>query len=319
MRVHGEPVYRLVGWVTMAFFKRKKNQGKNPDKGEKAESYRFEKSNAKGEQARKPADPNPRGDDPVESSPQRVGVVSGVLSTSADSDDLSQFGAVVERRFGPGAGRDSKVVARRVKASRDELTRVPRNRSRGSVVEPSLDLEVDVDTDETQESPKLEVDPMALIGQATTISGNIVAEEDLEIQGKIDGSVRLAKHRVVVGSDGIVNAIVEAHSVLVIGKITGNVIATELVEVNSGGVIEGDVKAPRIIMNDGAIVIGSLDMSVASTSGVGASAPTSEPAPAPPPDSASGPESNSESSPPDRPGLMKVEGSDDPLSEKASI
>jgi cytoskeletal protein CcmA (bactofilin family) len=218
-------------------------------------------------------------------------------------------------------GRDSRVTAKlvteRVKISRDELTRVPRNRSRGRVVEPSLYLELDVDTDETQESPKLEVDPMALIGQATTISGNIVAEEDLEIQGKIDGSVRLAKHRVVVGSDGIVNAIVEAHSVHVIGKITGNVIATELVEVNSGGVIEGDVQAPRIIMNDGAIVIGSLDMSVASTSGVGASDPASEPAPAPPPalDSVPVSESNSDSLPPDRPRLMKVEISDDSLSE----
>jgi cytoskeletal protein CcmA (bactofilin family) len=326
----------------MAFFTRNKNQGKhpendegkgkNPDKGEKAESYRFEKSNAKDEQARRPADRKPRRDDSQETSPQRVGIVSGVLSTPADSDDLSQFGAVVERRFGPGSARDSTVVAklvtRRVKISRDEITRAQGNRSSGRVVEPPLDIELDVDADdETQESPKLEVDPMALIGQATTITGNIVAEEDLEIQGTIDGSVRLAKHRVVVGSDGIVNAIVEAHAVLVIGKISGNVIATELVEVNAGGVIEGDVKAPRIIMHDGAIVIGSLDMSAASSSGVGMSAsapgsaadPDPAPSPTPVPDSVPESASNSESLPPVRPRLMKVEVSDDPLSEKDSI
>jgi hypothetical protein len=130
---------------------------------------------------------------------------------------------------------------------------------------------------------------------------------------------------VVVGSDGIVNAIVEAHSVLVIGKITGNVIATELVEVNAGGVIEGDVKAPRIIMNDGAIVIGSLDMSAASSSGVATSASAPDPIPAPPstpdsvPDSAPVSASNSDSLPPVRPRLMKVEVSDDPLSEKEGV
>jgi cytoskeletal protein CcmA (bactofilin family) len=308
----------------MAIFRRKKNQSRNQDKGEKAESYRFEKSNAEDGQAHQPTAPKPRRDDPLETSPQRVGIVSGVLSTPADSDDLSQFGAVVERRFGPGSERDSagrgQVTTNRVEGSRYQAIGAHDSLSRGRVVESPLDEDA---TDEILESPKLEVDPMALIGHATTITGNIVAEEDLEIHGTIEGSVRLDDHRVVVGSDGIVNATVEAHSILVIGKITGNVVATELVEVNAGGMIEGDVKAPRVIMNDGAIVIGSLDMSAALPSGVGASAsaPVSDPAPAPPPapDSAPVSASNSESLPPVRPRLMKVELSDDPLSEKEDI
>jgi cytoskeletal protein CcmA (bactofilin family) len=103
----------------------------------------------------------------------------------------------------------------------------------------------------------------------------------------------------------------------VIGKITGNVVATELVEVNAGGVIEGDVKAPRVIMNDGAIVIGALDMSAGLTSGVAVSTSTSTSTSASA--SASTSKSGSESLPPVRARLMKVELPDDPLAKKDSI
>ena len=139
---------------------------------------------------------------------------------------------------------------------------------------------------------------MAHIGTATTIVGNIVAEEDLEIQGTIDGSVRLVGHRLVVGSEGIVNATVEARTIQVIGKIMGNVIATESVEIKAGGVIGGDVKSPRIIMADGAIVVGALDMSAALPSSFGSTDP--------------GPLT------PERPRLIKVELSDDSFADEGS-
>ena len=220
-------------------------------------------------------------DDSVETSPQRVGIVSGILSTSVDSDGLSQFGSVVERRFGPDLERDP----------------LPRKHVPEKIAEqePSPTIEPSVDDDDA-ESLKLEVDPMAHIGHATTITGDIVAEEDLEIQGTIEGSVRLPNHRVIVGSDGIVKAAVDAHTVLVIGKITGDVVATELVEIKAGGVVGGDVKAPRVIMNDGAIVVGRLDMSAALPGRV-------EPHGADP-------------ASPERPRLMRVEVIDTPSSEE---
>ncbi len=303
----------------MAIFRRNKGQSKNQDKGDKTVSYRFEKSIAEDDQAGPSTDPKARRDDPQENSPQRVGIVSGVLSTSADSDDLSQFGAIVERRFGPNSERDSnssgQVITNRVKDSSYEAIGAHDNLSRGLVADSPFDDDADDADDEILEFPKLEVDPMTLIGHATTITGNIVAEEDLEIQGTIEGSVRLAKHRVVVGSDGIVKATVEADSVLVIGKITGNVVATELVEVNAGGVIEGDVKAPRVIMKDGAIVIGALDMSAGSPSGVSVSTSTAASTAA----SASTSTSDSQWLPPVRARLMKVELPEDPLAKKDSI
>ena len=77
-------------------------------------------------------------------------------------------------------------------------------------------------------TPELDVDPMAHLGRATTIAGEIVAEEDLEIQGTIEGSVRLTNHQVTAGNEGHVKASVAANTVIVCGKITGNVVSSDL-------------------------------------------------------------------------------------------
>jgi cytoskeletal protein CcmA (bactofilin family) len=276
----------------MAFFRR----NKNTENDDTVESSQAEKPKPELRLADRLTDPNPHRDGHQESSPQRVGIVSGVLSTSAESEGLSQFGAVVERRFGPGPERDS-LPPRHVAA--DSAL----NPCRDAIDAREAPRAVETDLDEDAESPNLEVDPMGLIGHATTITGDIVAKEDLEIQGTIDGSVRLVDHRLTIGSDGIVNASVEAHTVLVIGKITGDVIATELVEIKAGGVIGGDVKAPRVIMNDGAIVIGGLDMSAALP--LGESPLVSESL------------SASESPTPERPRLMRVELPDGPTSNES--
>jgi cytoskeletal protein CcmA (bactofilin family) len=238
-----------------------------------------------------PSPDDANAEDSVETSPRHVGhvgVVSGVLTTSADSDHGSLFGSVVERRFGPGSEHEENVTA----DSADNL-------SSGAFAPHDFLHAVEPLLAEGAESPNLEIDPMAHIGNATTIVGNIVAEEDLEIQGRIEGSVRLVDHRVVVGSDGVVKASVEARTVQVIGKITGNVVATEWVEIKAGGVIRGDVKAPRVIMADGAIVVGGLDMSAALPSSAGSRDP--------------------EPPTPERPKLIKVELADDSFRDEGSV
>ena len=108
---------------------------------------------------------------------------------------------------------------------------------------------------------------MAHIGRATTITGNIVADEDLEIQGTVEGSVRLANHQVTIGAEGHVKASVDAEIVMVYGRITGDVVSSDLVEIQKGGIVGGDIRAPRIVMHDGAIVVGALDMSAALPNG----------------------------------------------------
>ena len=223
-----------------------------------------------------------------ETSPQRVGVVSGVLSTTAESGASSDslFGDVVSRRFAPASGSrraedgENDVFENRLPpryatealSGNDEMADAPgsdeSNRSRGHLraAEPLFP--------DHPATPELEVDLMAHIGRATTITGNIVAEEDLEIQGTIEGSVRLPNHQVTIGAEGHVKASVEAQIVMVYGKITGDVVASDLVELEKGGIVGGDIKAPRIIMHDGAIVVGGIDMSASLPNGNGAYEPT---------------------------------------------
>lgn len=227
-----------------------------------------------------------------ESSPQRVGVVSGVLSTPATggANDDTLFGDVVARRFGPAATRDDgetviedeaastrALPPRRADAREASAPNGPDERDTTTgrdglrVVEPLFPDQPSLD-----DEPALEVDSMAHIGRATTITGNIVSEEDLEIQGTVEGSVRLSNHQVTIGAEGHVKASVDAEVVMVYGKVTGDIVASDLVEIEKGGIVGGDVKAPRIVMHDGAIVVGRLDMSAALPNGGGQYEPSAE-------------------------------------------
>ena len=209
----------------------------------------------------------------AETSPQKVGVVSGVLSTTAETGESgsSLFGDVVSRRFGPNDDEGAeRGLPPRYEAETMNEDSPSEDRSPDGTSEPSgrdhLRAVAPLFPDHPA-TPDLEVDPMAHIGRATTITGNIVADEDLEIQGVVEGSVRLANHQVTIGAEGHVKASVDAEMVMVYGRITGDVIASDLVEIEKGGIVGGDIRAPRIVMHDGAIVVGSLDMSAALPNG----------------------------------------------------
>jgi len=228
---------------------------------------------------------------PRETSPQRVGVVSGLLTTSATAKGQLEISDIVDRHFGPKQACEKSDESKRAEGAGPRVPALPPQREPLRAVENPLEDEVD--------SPRLEIDPMAHIGHATTITGSIVALEDLEIQGTIEGSIRLASHQLTVGSDGLVKANVEAHTVLVIGRISGDVVASELVEIKAGGVIGGDVKSPRVIMHDGGVVVGGLDMS--------ASLPSS------------GRSSVNEEAKPERPRLIRVELPHDPSKDEGRV
>jgi len=227
--------------------------------------------------------PDPDAETVIDSSPQNVGVVSGVLSTGSESgEEGSLFGDIVERRFGQHGSDTPSLPPQR---SRDSDSNDAMDGSPNESAEPDSEntprdhlRAVEPLFPDDPAMPALEVDPMAHIGRATTITGNIVAEEDLEIQGTVEGSVRLANHQVTIGAEGHVKASVDAENVMVYGKITGDVVASDLVEVEKGGIVGGDIKAPRIIMHDGAIVVGGLDMSASLPNGGGNyEAPVEEP------------------------------------------
>jgi len=117
---------------------------------------------------------------------------------------------------------------------------------------------------------------MANIGKSITINGDLTGEEDLVIEGKVEGKVTLPNSQLTFGANGTIKAEVQAKSVVVIGRVSGNVRGTERVEIQATGIVEGDVIAPRLIVAEGAVVNGSIQM----TSKPGAAAanpPLSEP------------------------------------------
>jgi len=114
---------------------------------------------------------------------------------------------------------------------------------------------------------------MANIGKSITISGDLTGEEDLVIEGKVEGKVTLPNSQLTIGANGAIKAEVQAKSVVVIGRVSGNVRGTERVEIQATGIVEGDVIAPRLIVAEGAVVNGSIQM----TSKPGAALSTTTP------------------------------------------
>ena len=112
---------------------------------------------------------------------------------------------------------------------------------------------------------------MANIGKSITINGDLSGEEDLVIEGKVEGKVTLPNSQLTIGANGTIKAEVQAKSVVVIGRVSGNVRGTERVEIQATGIVEGDVIAPRLVVAEGAVVNGSIQMT--SKPGAAAHAP----------------------------------------------
>ncbi len=109
-------------------------------------------------------------------------------------------------------------------------------------------------------SPVAPTGDQATIGKGLVIKGEISGSESLFIDGKVEGSINLPGNRVTVGRNGQVAANVTAREVVVLGKIRGNVVATDRVDIRSEGALTGDVAAARISIEDGAFFKGGIDI-----------------------------------------------------------
>jgi cytoskeletal protein CcmA (bactofilin family) len=103
-------------------------------------------------------------------------------------------------------------------------------------------------------------DDMANIGKSISIKGDLTGNEDLQIDGNVEGRIDLPNNQLTIGADGKVKAEVHAKAVIVVGHVTGNVIAAERCEVKKSGVVDGDVRAPRLVIEEGAVLNGSVEM-----------------------------------------------------------
>src|SRR5262245_20187509 len=112
-------------------------------------------------------------------------------------------------------------------------------------------------------APRSEVDDRratAWIGQGVVIEGRITSAQDLRIDGRVEGSIEVGDHVLMVGARAEVKANLVAKSILISGTVIGNVTATDRLDLQATGSIEGDISAPRLVMVDGAVVRGRVDV-----------------------------------------------------------
>jgi cytoskeletal protein CcmA (bactofilin family) len=100
-----------------------------------------------------------------------------------------------------------------------------------------------------------------ILGPTLEIDGEIEGSEDLVIQGRVSGKI-VSKKSLTVDSTGDVKATVATESLAVSGRLDGNVEATDRVEIKKEGTMLGDIKAPRVVIADGAKFKGRVEMGV---------------------------------------------------------
>jgi cytoskeletal protein CcmA (bactofilin family) len=100
----------------------------------------------------------------------------------------------------------------------------------------------------------------ATIGKGLFIKGEITGSESLFIDGKVEGSINIPGNRVTIGRNGQVSANISAREIVVLGKVRGNVAATDRVDIRAEGSLSGDVAAARISIEDGAFFKGGIDI-----------------------------------------------------------
>ncbi len=100
----------------------------------------------------------------------------------------------------------------------------------------------------------------ATIGKSLVIKGEVTGSESLYIDGRVEGSINLSGNRVTVGRNGVVAANISAREIVVLGKVRGNLTASDRVDIRSDGSLTGDVIAARISIEDGAYFKGGIDI-----------------------------------------------------------
>lgn len=100
----------------------------------------------------------------------------------------------------------------------------------------------------------------AILGASTLIKGELTGNEDLTIDGRVEGRIDLKQHRLTIGPGGKITADIQAKYVTIQGEVQGNITAQEMVEIQPGGKLRGDIITPRVSIMDGAFFKGSVEM-----------------------------------------------------------
>lgn len=101
----------------------------------------------------------------------------------------------------------------------------------------------------------------SVIGKNITITGDISATEDLVIEGRVMGQIQLNESRLTIGEDGYAQSQISAREVVISGRVDGQIVASERVELRHTAQVAGDITAPRLVIHQDAVIKGSVDLS----------------------------------------------------------
>ncbi len=119
----------------------------------------------------------------------------------------------------------------------------------------------------------------ATIGASIRIKGDLSGDEDLLIQGQIQGTIKLKSHNVTVGPSGRVKADIRGRTIRVDGEVDGNLFGEEEIVIRSSGRVQGNLQAPRVTLENGSSFKGSIDMDAGGQQPPLAPQPAASPAP----------------------------------------
>ncbi|REJ86281.1 MAG: polymer-forming cytoskeletal protein [Acidobacteria bacterium] len=100
----------------------------------------------------------------------------------------------------------------------------------------------------------------SILGSTITIQGELVGQEDIQISGRVEGEIRFAGNTVTISRSAQIDAGIQARRIEVEGTVNGNLEGSDEVVIRKTGRVEGNLKAPRVTLEDGATFRGSVDM-----------------------------------------------------------
>ena len=99
----------------------------------------------------------------------------------------------------------------------------------------------------------------AWIGKSLVVQGKVVSTEDLTIDGRVEGTIELGDHSLTIGPGAAVQADLIAQKIIISGEVTGNILASAIVDLRATGSVDGDIMTPRLVMAEGATIRGKVD------------------------------------------------------------
>jgi cytoskeletal protein CcmA (bactofilin family) len=99
----------------------------------------------------------------------------------------------------------------------------------------------------------------AWIGKSLVVQGKVISTEDLTIDGRVEGTIELGDHSLTIGPGAAIRADLIAQKIIISGEVTGNILASAIVDLRATGSVDGDIVTPRLVMAEGATISGKVD------------------------------------------------------------